>query len=279
MKVRANADTPLDARTARSFGAEGIGLCRTEHMFFEGERIVAVREMILADDEEGRARRARQAAADAARRTSSSCSRSCGLPVTIRLLDPPLHEFLPHTDAEIAEVAEGDGRPGRQAARRAPTSCTSSTRCSASAAAAWRSPIPRSPRCRRARSSRRAVEASRKTGAPVIAGDHDPADRRHGRSSTWSRRSSSPRPRRSPRRPASRCPITVGTMIELPRAALQAGEIAETRRVLLVRHQRPDPDHVRHLRDDAATFLGIYTQKGMLPADPFVTHRQTASAS
>ena len=75
MKVRANADTPLDARTARNFGAEGIGLCRTEHMFFEGERIVAVREMILADDEKGRRARAREAPADAARRTSSSSSR------------------------------------------------------------------------------------------------------------------------------------------------------------------------------------------------------------
>ena len=76
MKVRANAETPTDARVARRFGAEGIGLCRTEHMFFEGERIVAVREMILADDRGRPARRARQAAADAARRISPSCSRS-----------------------------------------------------------------------------------------------------------------------------------------------------------------------------------------------------------
>jgi pyruvate,orthophosphate dikinase len=100
LKVRANAETPLDARTAREFGAEGIGLCRTEHMFFDADRIAAVREMILADDEKGR------------RRPWPRCCRCSadfvelfnimeGLPVTIRLLDPPLHEFLPHTDEEI----------------------------------------------------------------------------------------------------------------------------------------------------------------------------------
>jgi pyruvate,orthophosphate dikinase len=95
MKVRTNAETPADARAARSFGAEGIGLCRTEHMFFDGDRIVAMREMILAD----RGRPPPPALAKLLpmqRGTSSSCSRSWpGLPVTIRLLDPPLHEFLP----------------------------------------------------------------------------------------------------------------------------------------------------------------------------------------
>jgi pyruvate, orthophosphate dikinase len=106
MGVRANAETPLDARTARDFGAEGIGLCRTEHMFFDADRIIAVREMILADK-------------PAARRTALAkilpmqrkdfidlFEIMAGLPVTIRLLDPPLHEFLPHADHEIEEVAE-----------------------------------------------------------------------------------------------------------------------------------------------------------------------------
>ena len=105
LKVRANADTPHDARTARNFGAEGIGLCRTEHMFFEGDRIVAVREMILADDEKGR--RAALAKLLPMQRDDFAelFTIMAGLPVTIRLLDPPLHEFLPHTEAEIAEVA------------------------------------------------------------------------------------------------------------------------------------------------------------------------------
>src|SRR3954471_1462493 len=105
LKVRANADTPRDARTARTFGAEGIGLCRTEHMFFEGDRIVAVREMILADDETGR-RAALQKLLPMQRADFVDLFTIMGgLPVTIRLLDPPLHEFLPHTEDEIREVA------------------------------------------------------------------------------------------------------------------------------------------------------------------------------
>ncbi|HRY04784.1 MAG TPA: PEP-utilizing enzyme, partial [Beijerinckiaceae bacterium] len=109
MKVRTNADTPADARTARQFGAEGIGLCRTEHMFFEGDRIIAVREMILADDEKGR-RAALDKLLPMQRGDFAALFEIMhGLPVTIRLLDPPLHEFLPHTDAEIAEVAASMG--------------------------------------------------------------------------------------------------------------------------------------------------------------------------
>ena len=109
MKVRANAETPLDARTARGFGAEGIGLCRTEHMFFEGERIVAVREMILADTEEGRRAALGKLLPMQRQDFAELFEIMTGLPVTIRLLDPPLHEFLPHTEAEIAEVANAMG--------------------------------------------------------------------------------------------------------------------------------------------------------------------------
>src|SRR5205085_3905001 len=100
--IRTNAETPADAEQARKFGAEGIGLCRTEHMFFEGDRIVAVREMILADDEKGR--RAALAKLLPIQRGDfvELFKIMSGLPVTIRLLDPPLHEFLPHTEAEIA---------------------------------------------------------------------------------------------------------------------------------------------------------------------------------
>src|SRR5205085_3503300 len=119
LKVRANAETPLDARTARAFGAEGIGLCRTEHMFFEGDRIVAVREMILADDEAGR--RAALAKLLPMQRADfvELFTIMGGLPVTIRLLDPPLHEFLPHTDEEIAEVAAAMGASPERLAERA----------------------------------------------------------------------------------------------------------------------------------------------------------------
>ncbi len=111
LKVRTNADTPKDARVARNFGAEGIGLCRTEHMFFEGDRIDAVREMILADDEEGR-RKALEKLLPMQRGDFEGIFRAMnGLPVTIRTLDPPLHEFLPHDDREIEELAVKLGVP------------------------------------------------------------------------------------------------------------------------------------------------------------------------
>ena len=154
LRVRANADTPNDARVAMRFGAEGIGLCRTEHMFFEEGRIRAVREMILADDENSR--RAALAKLLPMQRDDfiELFTIMGGLPVTIRLLDPPLHEFLPHTEEEIAEVAAAMKADPRSSPT-APASSRSSIRCSASAAAASPSPIRRSPRCRRARSSKR----------------------------------------------------------------------------------------------------------------------------
>ena len=109
MKVRTNAETPLDAQTALDFGAEGIGLCRTEHMFFDADRIVAVREMILAKDEEGR-RAALEKILPMQRQDFIELFRiMAGKPVTIRLLDPPLHEFLPHTAEEMKQVAHGSG--------------------------------------------------------------------------------------------------------------------------------------------------------------------------
>ena len=168
MKVRANADTPhRRARRARSFGAEGIGLCRTEHMFFEGERIVAVREMILADDEKGR--RAALAKLLPMQRGDFAelFTIMSGLPVTIRLLDPPLHEFLPHTDEEIAEVAAAMGADAdklQRARRRAPRVQPDAR-------------LPRLPPrdhlpgdCRNAgaRDLRGGVQAAKATGKPVM---------------------------------------------------------------------------------------------------------------
>ncbi|HEY4820342.1 MAG TPA: pyruvate, phosphate dikinase, partial [Xanthobacteraceae bacterium] len=119
LRVRANADTPNDARVAMKFGAEGIGLCRTEHMFFDEDRIRAVREMILSDDE--KSRRAALAKLLPMQRNDfiELFEIMRGLPVTIRLLDPPLHEFLPHTPAEIEEVAKAMGAAPRKLADRA----------------------------------------------------------------------------------------------------------------------------------------------------------------
>ena len=119
LKVRANADTPADARAAIKFGAEGIGLCRTEHMFFDEERIRAVREMILADDEKSR-RAALAKLLPMQRADFVELFKIMGsLPVTIRLLDPPLHEFLPHSEEEIAEVAQAMGADPKKLADRA----------------------------------------------------------------------------------------------------------------------------------------------------------------
>src|SRR5207302_813794 len=119
LKVRANADTPNDARVALKFGTEGIGLCRTEHMFFDADRILAVREMILADDEKGR----RAALAKLLPMQRGDFTELFiimkGLPVTIRLLDPPLHEFLPHTEEEIREVADAMNTDPRKLKERA----------------------------------------------------------------------------------------------------------------------------------------------------------------
>ena len=154
MKVRANADTPTDARTARNFGAEGIGLCRTEHMFFEGDRIVAVREMILADDAEGR--RAALAKILPYQRQDFvwSCSRSCR--GSRSRSASSTRRSTSSCPTPTRRCRRWSRRPAYRKRRSATGcgNCPSTTRCSASAAAAWRSPSPRSPRCRRVPSSR-----------------------------------------------------------------------------------------------------------------------------
>ncbi len=109
MRVRTNAETERDCSMARQFGAEGIGLCRTEHMFFDADRISAVRQMILADDEKGRRAALAKLLPEQRMDFVAILRAMAGLPCTIRLLDPPLHEFLPHGDAEFAELAEATG--------------------------------------------------------------------------------------------------------------------------------------------------------------------------
>ena len=119
MKVRANAETPADCRTARQFGAEGVGLCRTEHMFFDAARISLVRQMILAEDEKGRRAALGKLLPEQRADFAAIFREMAGLPVTIRLLDPPLHEFLPQQDAEFAELGEATGLGVEHLRRRA----------------------------------------------------------------------------------------------------------------------------------------------------------------
>jgi pyruvate,orthophosphate dikinase len=269
MKVRANAETPLDARTARGFGAEGIGLCRTEHMFFEGERIVAMREMILSETEEGRRAALAKLLPMQRQDFTDLFEIMTGLPVTIRLLDPPLHEFLPHTDAEIAEVSKGMGVPADKLRARAnelhefnPMLGFRGVRL------AVRYPEIAEMQARAIFEG--AVEASRKTGAPVIAEVMIPVT--FGRPEVDLVKAIIVETAEAVAKETGvKVPYTVGTMIELPRAALQAGEIAKTAEFFSFGTNDLTQTTLGVSRDDAASFLGTYVQKGLLPADPFVS--------
>ena len=269
LKVRANADTPLDARTARNFGAEGIGLCRTEHMFFEGDRIVAVREMILADDEKGR--RAALAKLLPMQRADFAelFAIMSGLPVTIRLLDPPLHEFLPHTEAEIAEVSRTTSVSADKLKRRAAelhefNPMLGFRGCRLAIA------YPEIAEMQARAIFEAAVEAGRKTGkaaepevmVPLIVtkAEFDLVKARIDAMAEAVMKET-----------GVKIDYQVGTMIELPRACLKADEIAETAEFFSFGTNDLTQTALGISRDDAATFLGPYVQKGILPADPFMT--------
>jgi len=269
LKVRANADTPNDARVAIRFGAEGIGLCRTEHMFFDANRIRAVREMILADDE--KSRRAALAKLLPMQRDDfiELFEIMGGLPVTIRLLDPPLHEFLPHTEAEIAEVATAMNADPRKLADR-------------SRGLQEFNPMLGFRGCRlaivypeiaemQARAIfQAAVEAGKRTGKPVVPEVMVPLiatkmefDLVKARIDAMAKAVSE--------ETEMKLDYQVGTMIELPRAALKAGEIAETAEFFSYGTNDLTQTTFGISRDDAASFLGAYTGLGIFPTDPFVS--------
>ncbi|MGO8739456.1 pyruvate, phosphate dikinase [Rhodoblastus sp.] len=268
MKVRANADTPHDARVARQFGAEGIGLCRTEHMFFDNDRIVAVREMILADDEAGR--RAALAKILPMQRGDFAALFEImhGLTVTIRLLDPPLHEFLPHTTQEIAEVAAATGADPEKLRRRAnelhefnPMLGFRGVRLAVA--------FPEIAEMQARAIFEGAVEAQKKTGENVTPEIMVPL--------VFSKRELDLVKERIDamaeavaKETGVTLPYHVGTMIELPRAALRAGEIAETAEFFSFGTNDLTQTTLGISRDDAGSFLGIYVQKNILPQDPFV---------
>jgi pyruvate,orthophosphate dikinase len=269
LKVRANADTPRDAETARNFGAEGIGLCRTEHMFFEGDRIVAVREMILADDEAGR--RAALAKLLPYQRGDfvELFTIMKGLPVTIRLLDPPLHEFLPHTDKEVAEVSAQTGVSAEKLKRRAAelhefNPMLGFRGCRIAIA------YPEIAEMQARAILEAAVEAQAQTGAAVVPEIMVPLIVTRAEFDLVKARIDAMADAVFKEKGAS-VEYQVGTMIELPRACLLAGEIAETAEFFSFGTNDLTQTVLGISRDDAATFLGPYTQKGILDADPFVT--------
>ncbi len=269
MKVRTNAETPEDCRMARQFGAEGIGLCRTEHMFFDAGRISAVRQMILAEDEVGRRAALAKLLPEQRADFQAIFAVMAGLPVTIRLLDPPLHEFLPHSEADFSELSEAIGIGIDTLKRRAgelhefnpmlghrgcrlgitfPEIYEMQARAifeaaCAVAAESGEAPVPE---------VMIPLVATRKELAILKALVERTAEEvfaEQGR----------------------RVDYLVGTMIELPRAALMAGEIAEEARFFSFGTNDLTQTTLGVSRDDAARFLTPYVEQGIYPRDPFVS--------
>ncbi len=268
MKVRTNAETPMDAHTAREFGAEGIGLCRTEHMFFDADRIVAVREMILAENEAGR-RTALDKLLPMQRQDFVELFKIMhGLPVTIRLLDPPLHEFLPHSDEEILDVAKSTGASAEKLRQRV-------------VALHETNPMLGHRGCRLGISypeiyemqARAIFEAAVDVGGnggsvmleimvPLVATklEFDLLKTRidNVASAAFAEKSAT-------------VDYMVGTMIELPRAALRAGDIAETAEFFSFGTNDLTQTAMGISRDDSGNFLSDYLANGIFEIDPFVT--------
>ncbi|MDZ5452639.1 pyruvate, phosphate dikinase [Labrys sp. ZIDIC5] len=269
MKVRTNAETPADARQARQFGAEGIGLCRTEHMFFDEGRIVAMREMILADDEKGR--RAALAKLLPMQREDfrQLFEIMSGLPVTIRLLDPPLHEFLPHSEDEVAEVAAAMGASAAKLRARAQelhefNPMLGFRGCRLAIA------FPEIAEMQARAIFEAAVEAAASTGQPVtpeimvpLVATRTELDLVKARIDAMAQAVE--------REKGVKLVYQVGTMIELPRAAIRAGEIAESAEFFSFGTNDLTQTTIGISRDDAASFLGTYVQKGIFAIDPFVS--------
>jgi pyruvate,orthophosphate dikinase len=267
--VRANADTPNDARVALKFGAEGIGLCRTEHMFFDEGRIRAVREMILADDE--KSRRAALAKLLPMQRADfrELFEIMQGLPVTIRLLDPPLHEFLPHTNEEIAEVAGAMQADPKKLANRAReleefNPMLGFRGCRLALA------YPEIAEMQARAIFEAAVEAGKRTGKPVVPEVMVPLIATKAELDIVKARIDA-MAEAVARETDSKVSYQVGTMIELPRAALRAAEIAESAEFFSFGTNDLTQTTYGISRDDAASFLGTYVARGVLPGDPFVS--------
>ncbi|WP_422056896.1 pyruvate, phosphate dikinase [Sphingomonas sp.] len=269
LKVRTNAETPLDCRTAREFGAEGIGLCRTEHMFFDAARITAVRQMILASDEAGRRAALDKLLPEQRADFIEIFEVMAGLPCTIRLLDPPLHEFLPHAESEFEEVAKAAGLDVETLRRRAaelhefnpmlghrgcrlgvtyPEIYEMQARAIFEAACAvaeksGAAPVPEVmiPLVGTKRELELMKAVVDRAAQAVFA--------QQGRTIEY----------------------LVGTMIELPRAALRAGEIAEAGAFFSFGTNDLTQTTLGVSRDDAGRFLTTYVEKGIYARDPFVS--------
>lgn len=269
MKVRTNAETPLDARTARKFGAEGIGLCRTEHMFFDPKRIIAVREMILASDEAGRRHALAKIEPYQKNDFVELFEIMQGLPVTIRLLDPPLHEFLPQTEEEMAEVAAAAGADvallrARNVQLHEANPMLGHRGCRLGVS------YPEIYEMQARAIFQAAVEVSKKTGNAVtpeimipLVGTKRELDLMKDVVDKAARQVFETT--------GTTLHYLVGTMIELPRAALMADKIAETGEFFSFGTNDLTQTTLGMSRDDSGPFLEIYRQKGIYEHDPFAS--------
>ncbi len=269
LKVRANAETAIDARAARRFGAEGIGLSRTEHMFFEADRIGAMRRVIMAEDEAGR-RAGLAELLPIQREDFAEIFRIMkGLPVTIRLLDPPLHEFLPKTEAEFAEMARLTGREVAAIRNRA-LALHETNPMLGHRGCRLGITYPEIYEMQAAAIFEAAVAVVKETGeavepeimVPLIATKKE-FDVLRAMIDRIGKEVMA--------REGTVVPYLVGTMIELPRAALLAGEIAETAEFFSFGTNDLTQTVFGLSRDDAASFVGTYQRLGIFEHDPFVT--------
>ncbi|MCK5147811.1 pyruvate, phosphate dikinase [bacterium] len=266
MKVRTNADSPNDSKVARDFGAQGIGLCRTEHMFFEGERIKAVREMILAKDEAGR-RKALDKLLPIQREDFEGIFEAMdGLPVTVRLLDPPLHEFVPHEEANQLEMAKEMGISAEDVKAKVDSlaefnpmlghrGCRLGNTYPEITEMQARAIIEAALNCKA-----KGIDAQPEIMVPLIGTKKEFVLQEEIIRATAEKVFAEK---------GEKIDYMVGTMIEIPRAALTADEVADVAEFFSFGTNDLTQMTFGYSRDDAGTFLPIYIEKGILEFDPF----------
>ncbi|KPF57472.1 pyruvate phosphate dikinase, partial [alpha proteobacterium AAP81b] len=268
LKVRTNAETPADCRVARQFGAEGIGLCRTEHMFFEPGRITSVRRMILAEDQAGRESALAELLPEQRADFASIFEVMAGLPVTIRLLDPPLHEFLPHDEKGFGDVAAATGI-GVGTVRRRIAELHEFNPMLGHRGCRLGITYPEIYAMQARAIFEAAVAVAKDTGAAVVPEVMVPLVAT-ARELEITKAVIDAEAEAVFAETGHRLDYLVGTMIELPRAALRAGEIAAHAEFFSFGTNDLTQTTLGISRDDASRFLGAYVDQGIYPRDPFV---------